>query len=179
MLHTCKYPYVHAYTHLETQLPSFKTCPSTTELSPDIIVHHLFREAVSIPVITSLSGPWSTTWIAAADMNANKQPLSTCWTYSMILLPLHPRDWTGANLSSITNYKTVLTLTYVLTGNLLMSRWLHCDKFLQQNQLNALISQIYFWNKTTCFGQFLCPPSVFHCTHSNGVCHTGLLTACE
>jgi len=31
-----------------------------------------------------------------------------------------------------------------------------------------------------CFGQFLCPSSgVFHCTHSNGICHTGLLTACE
>ena len=35
------------------------------------------------------------------------------------------------------------------------------------------------WN-FTCFGQFLCPSSgVFHCTHSNGICHTGLLTACE
>jgi len=35
------------------------------------------------------------------------------------------------------------------------------------------------WN-STCFGQFLCPSSgVFHCTHSNGICHTGLLTACE
>ena len=97
----------------------------------------------------------------------------------------------------------------------------HRDKFLQLNQLNALISQIYFWNKTlhvsdsssvhhqefftvhtamvyviqvcwqlssrirmelksTCFGQFLCPSSgVFHCTHSNGICHKGLLTACE
>jgi len=33
---------------------------------------------------------------------------------------------------------------------------------------------------STCFGQFLCPSSgVFHCTHSNGICHTGLLTACE
>ena len=30
------------------------------------------------------------------------------------------------------------------------------------------------------FGQFLCPSSgVFHCTYSNGICHTGLLTACE
>ena len=82
--------------------------------------------------------------------------------------------------------------------------------FLQQNQLDPLISQIYFWNKTlhvldsssihhqefftihtamvyvvqvcrqacnsTCFGQFLHPSSaVFHCTHSNGICHT----ACE
>jgi hypothetical protein len=35
------------------------------------------------------------------------------------------------------------------------------------------------WN-STCFGQFHCPSSgVFHCTHSNGICHTGLLTACE
>ena len=31
-----------------------------------------------------------------------------------------------------------------------------------------------------CFGQFLCPSSeAFHCTHSNGICHTGLLTACS
>jgi len=35
------------------------------------------------------------------------------------------------------------------------------------------------WN-STCFGQVLCPSSgVFHCKHSNGVCHTGLGTACE
>ena len=33
---------------------------------------------------------------------------------------------------------------------------------------------------STCFRHFLCPSSgVFHCTHSNGICHTGLLTACE
>jgi hypothetical protein len=30
------------------------------------------------------------------------------------------------------------------------------------------------------FGQFLCPSSgVFHCTHSNGLYHTSLLTVCE
>jgi len=30
------------------------------------------------------------------------------------------------------------------------------------------------WN-STCFRQFLCPSSgVLHCTHSNGICHTGL-----
>jgi len=35
------------------------------------------------------------------------------------------------------------------------------------------------WNPT-CFGEFLCPSSgVFHCTHCSGICHTGLLTACE
>jgi hypothetical protein len=31
-----------------------------------------------------------------------------------------------------------------------------------------------------CFGHLLCPSSgVFHCTHSNVICHTVLLTACE
>ena len=35
------------------------------------------------------------------------------------------------------------------------------------------------WN-STCFGQFLCPSSeVFHCTHSNGICRTGLLTSLQ
>jgi hypothetical protein len=35
------------------------------------------------------------------------------------------------------------------------------------------------WN-TTCFGQFFCLSSGdFHCTHSNGICRTGLLTVCE
>jgi len=35
------------------------------------------------------------------------------------------------------------------------------------------------WN-STCFGPFLCPSSgVFHCSHNNGICHKGLLTACE
>ena len=41
-------------------------------------------------------------------------------------------------------------------------------------------SDLFLEWKCTCFGQFLCPSSgVFHCTHSNGICHTGLLTACE
>jgi hypothetical protein len=35
------------------------------------------------------------------------------------------------------------------------------------------------WN-STCFGQFLCPSSgVIHCTLSNGICHTCLLTTTE
>ena len=36
------------------------------------------------------------------------------------------------------------------------------------------------YKNSTCFGQYICPSSgVFHCTHSNGICHKGLLTACE
>ena len=39
-------------------------------------------------------------------------------------------------------------------------------------------SNLFLELNCTCFGQFLCPSSgIFHCTHSNGVCHTGLLTA--
>ena len=36
------------------------------------------------------------------------------------------------------------------------------------------------WN-STCFGQFLCPPSgvFFYCTRSNGICHAVLQTAYE
>jgi len=39
-------------------------------------------------------------------------------------------------------------------------------------------SNLFLEQNSTYFGQFLCPsPGVFHCTHSNGICHTGLLTA--
>ena len=48
--------------------------------------------------------------------------------------------------------------------------------FLQENQPDARISQIYFSTKTTCFGQFLCQSSgIFHCTHSYGICADSLL----
>jgi len=41
-------------------------------------------------------------------------------------------------------------------------------------------SNLFLEQNSTCFGQFLCPSSgVFLCTHSSGICHTGLLTAFE
>ena len=58
---------------------------------------------------------------------------------------------------------------------------MHHVKFLKIKPTRCTNSSNLFleWN-STCFGQFLCPSSgVFHCTHSNGICHTGLLTACE
>jgi len=34
-------------------------------------------------------------------------------------------------------------------------------------------SNLFLEQNSTCFGQFLCPSSrIFHCTHSNGICHT-------
>ena len=38
-------------------------------------------------------------------------------------------------------------------------------------------SNLFLELNPICFGQFLCPSSeVFHCTHSSGICHTGLQT---
>jgi len=57
----------------------------------------------------------------------------------------------------------------------------HRDKFLIIKSTRCInFSNLFLeWN-ATCFGQFLCPSSgVFHCTHSTGICHTGLLTAGE
>ena len=58
----------------------------------------------------------------------------------------------------------------------------HRDKFLiiKANTCTNF-SKVFIleWN-STCFGHFLFTASgVFYCTHSNDICHTGLLTACE
>jgi len=35
-------------------------------------------------------------------------------------------------------------------------------------------SNFFLERNSTCFGRFFCPSSrVFHCTHGNGICHTG------
>jgi hypothetical protein len=57
----------------------------------------------------------------------------------------------------------------------------HHDKFpiIKPTTCTNFSNLFLEWN-STCFGQCLCPSSgVFRCTHSNGICHTGLLTACE
>ena len=58
---------------------------------------------------------------------------------------------------------------------------MHRDKFLiiKPTRCTNFSNLFLKWN-STCFGQFLCPSStVIHCTHSDGICHTGLLTAVE
>jgi len=55
----------------------------------------------------------------------------------------------------------------------------HHDKFLiiKPTRCTNFSNLFLEWN-STCFGQFLCPSSgVFHCTHSKGICHKGVLTA--
>jgi len=56
----------------------------------------------------------------------------------------------------------------------------HRVKFLIIRPTRCTNFSILFleWN-SACFRQFPCPSSGdFHCIHSNGICHTGLLTAC-
>jgi hypothetical protein len=56
----------------------------------------------------------------------------------------------------------------------------HClyDRYNCLQAIQAIVYVIH--THSTCFGQFLCPSSgVFHCTHSNGICHTGAVAACE
>jgi len=57
----------------------------------------------------------------------------------------------------------------------------HRDKFLiiKPTRCTNYSNLFLEWNSTR-FGQLVCPSSgVFHCTHSNGICQAGLLTACE
>ena len=58
---------------------------------------------------------------------------------------------------------------------------IHHVKFLiiKPTRCTNFSNLFLLWN-SACFRQFLCPSSgVFHCTHSNGICHRGLLTACK
>ena len=57
---------------------------------------------------------------------------------------------------------------------------MHRDKFLiiKPTRCTNFLKFILEWN-STCFGEFLCPSSgIFHCTHNNVICHTGLLIVC-
>jgi len=57
----------------------------------------------------------------------------------------------------------------------------HCVKFLIIKPTRYTnFSNLFFELNSTCFGQFVCPSlRVLHCTHSIGICHTSLLTACK
>ena len=55
------------------------------------------------------------------------------------------------------------------------------DKFLiiKPTRCTNFSNLFLEWN-LTCIGRFPCPSSgVLHCTYSNGICHTCLLTVCE
>jgi hypothetical protein len=68
------------------------------------------------------------------------------------------------------NFKTCCTIS-------LLFHTQFCFLTIKPTRCTNISNLFLKWN-STCFGQFLCPSwGVFHCTHSNGICHTGLLTA--
>jgi len=67
-------------------------------------------------------------------------------------------------------YCSILQGVYETAEKFLVIKPTRCTNF----------SNLFLEYNSTCFGQFLCPSSGFlHRKHNNGICHTGLLTACE
>jgi hypothetical protein len=60
-------------------------------------------------------------------------------------------------------------------------KYRHSNQFLIIKPIRCTnFSNLFLELNSTRFGQSLCPSSgIFQCTHSNSICHTGLLTACE
>ena len=103
-----------------------------------------------------------------------------------------------SRVHTVLNYFMTVYFIYIYTPQYSAWRWLLivetcCCKLykitVNQSCVRLLIikptrctdfSNLFLeWNSTR-FGQFLCPSSgVLHCTHSNSIRHTGLLTACE
>jgi len=114
-----------------------------------------------------------------------------CWMTCLILciVSLHPCNlWKTNQYSKMrSDYEHNLCWNHLII--FFVTCW-YCSissklgnktKFLIINQLDAPISQIYLGMNLYVFQTV--PLSIirsfFHCTHSIGICHTGLLTACE
>jgi hypothetical protein len=78
-----------------------------------------------------------------------------------------------------------LVSTCDVTGHSAVRFWLLCDRaswkilIIKPNRCTGFSNLFLEWN-STCFAHFLCSSSgVLHCTRSNAICHTGVLTAFE
>ena len=106
-----------------------------------------------------ISPKWETMWCVWSDLQLNILPLMLHWFC----------------LSCARNAMWLVRL------DLDIHVTVHHVKFLIIKPTRCTnFSNIFLKLNSTCFRQFLCPSSgVFHRTHSNGICNTGLLTACE
>jgi hypothetical protein len=102
-------------------------------------------------------------WLSLTQTTLLKHPIALLhvmahyMTYAFWLISLHPR---------------CLSLPHVLRRILLFL-------IIKPTRCTYFSNLFLEWNSTH-FGQFLSPSSgVFHCTHSSGICHTGLLATYE
>jgi hypothetical protein len=79
-------------------------------------------------------------------------------------------------ISSTSNYREAPTASKEVTSEIVPINILSNPGILIIKPTRCTnLSNFFLELNSTCFGQFLCPSTgVFHCTHSNGISHTGL-----
>ena len=112
-----------------------------------------------------MESAWTRNWCVPL----NYKPFCLAWTFLMA--------YSKAKSKAMVVQETYQTNIYLFDVHVAI----HHDKFLiiKPTRCTNFPNLFLEWN-SVCFRQFLCPSSgVFHWTHGNGICHTGLLTACE
>ena len=98
---------------------------------------------------------------------------------SFCLLLIYRADTSRSRSPSKGNYLIHRSRKFGWLTFLLSCNWLWCptcgaSSIIKPTRCTNFSILFLKWN-STCFGQFLCPSSgVFHCTHSNGICHIAL-----
>jgi len=134
------------------------------------VIHHLWCFGTEIPssgshynkgIYTDMPNPWATTCRSWYTSHVVYNGVHMLDDMVMVELGVH-KDRHSTKTAPATIHS-------------------RCDKEFPQflikkpTRCTNFSSLFLEWN-STCFGQFLCPSSgVFHCTHRNGICHTGLL----
>ena len=124
-------------------------------------------------VLCSEFEPWS---LQCEAGNCHKTAL---WNISHIKLLLNIQFFPSRKTHLLSMNKIGRIMLLGILGQFDVHVTVHRDAFLtiKPTRFTNFSNLFLEWN-STCFGQFLCPSSgVFHYTHNNGICHTGLLTA--
>jgi hypothetical protein len=109
---------------------------------------------------------WKTVNSTRNILPKQNQFLATCYIQEQKTIMLHH-----------INIVTVLTWLYNKQNTFIIPQPLFL--IIIPTKCTNFSNLLLKWN-STCFRQFPSTSSgVFYCTHSNGICHTGLLTACK
>jgi modification target Cys-rich repeat protein len=137
----------------------------------------------SLSIIRSFS-PYTQQWYMSCRFADSLQARSE-WNWAVRKpvwrIPLLCIQWKTPDDGHRNCPKHVEFFFIVVSCCMLFQSLLYCSNSCTSLHFKILKSQAkHLKFAPTCFGKFLCPSSgVFHCTHSNGIWHTSLLTACE
>jgi hypothetical protein len=138
------------------------------------IQHNLYKEWLTRYLA------YTNVQVTASGKLSQYQVKWSTFTVTDVTPPTNTKVYCHYYLISLSKFQTplycqILTNYYIVKFDIPVT--VHCVKFLIINPTRCTNFSNFFleWN-STCFRQFLHPSSgVFHCTHSNGICHTGLL----